>query len=88
MSSTYIEANFEQVLQFHLVIHCSHFISGIAIVSPHVCFKRILAQVITLVTMNFYIYVVFTTEGFLEVAIESWAQWDLNLWLPDSVQTR
>ena len=88
MSSTYIEANFEQVLQFHLVIHCSHFISGIAFVSPHVCFKRILAQVITLVTMNFYIYVVFTTKGFLEVAIESWAQWDLNLWLPDSVQTR
>ena len=31
---------------------------------------------------------VFTTEGFLEVAIESWAQWDLNPWLPDSVQTR
>ena len=25
-----------------------------------------------------YIYMVFTTEGFLEVAIESWSEWDLN----------
>ena len=30
--------------------------------------------------MYIYIYVniVFTTEGFLEVAIESWPDWDLN----------
>ena len=30
---------------------------------------------------NIYIYIysmVFTTEGFLEVAIESWPEWDLN----------
>ena len=26
-----------------------------------------------------YIYVVVTTEEFLEVAIESWPEWDLNL---------
>ena len=25
-----------------------------------------------------YIYVVFTTEGFFEVAVESWPEWDLN----------
>ena len=25
-----------------------------------------------------YVYIVFTTEGFLEVAIESWPDWDLN----------
>ena len=25
-----------------------------------------------------YIYIVFTTEGFFEVAIESWPKWDLN----------
>ena len=25
-----------------------------------------------------YIYMVFTTEGFFEVAIESWPEWDLN----------
>ena len=25
-----------------------------------------------------YIYMVFTTEGLLEVAIESWPKWDLN----------
>ena len=24
------------------------------------------------------IYMVFTTEGFFEVAIESWPEWDLN----------
>ena len=25
-----------------------------------------------------YVYIIFTTEGFLEVAIESWPDWDLN----------
>ena len=25
-----------------------------------------------------YIYMVFTTEGFFEVAIGSWPEWDLN----------
>ena len=34
-----------------------------------------------------YIYVVFTTEGFLEVAIESWPEWDLNPRPLNSVQT-
>ena len=26
-----------------------------------------------------YIYMVFTTEGFFEVAIEKWPEWNLNL---------
>ena len=30
---------------------------------------------------------VFTTEGFLEVAIESWPKWDLNPLPLNSVQT-
>ena len=30
---------------------------------------------------------VFTTEGFLEVAIESWTEWDLNPRPLNSVQT-
>ena len=34
-----------------------------------------------------YIYMVFTTEGFLEVAIESWPEWDLNPRPLNSVQT-
>ena len=35
-----------------------------------------------------YIYMVFTTEGFLEVAIESWRpEWDLNPRPLNSVQT-
>ena len=28
--------------------------------------------------MNWYLLMVFTTEGFLEVAIESWLEWDMN----------
>ena len=41
--------------------------------------------------MYIYIYIhriiVFTTEGFLEVAIESWLEWDLNPRPLKSVQT-
>ena len=37
--------------------------------------------------MIIYIYMVFTTEGFLEVAIESWPEWDLNPRPLNSVQT-
>ena len=43
-----LRANFVQLLQFHLFVQCSHFISAIAFVSHHICFKRNLAQVITL----------------------------------------
>ena len=32
-------------------------------------------------------YMVFITEGFFEVAIESWPEWDLNSQLLNSVQT-
>ena len=42
-------ANFVQLLQFHLLFQCSQFILAIAFVSRHICFKRNLAQVITLV---------------------------------------
>ena len=34
-----------------------------------------------------YIYMVFTSEGLFEVAIESWPEWDLNPRLLNSVQT-
>ena len=44
-----LRANFVQLLQFHLFVQCSHFNSAIAFVSRHICFKRNLAQVITLV---------------------------------------
>ena len=30
---------------------------------------------------------IFTTEGFFEVAIEGWPEWDLNSRLLNSVQT-
>ena len=42
-----LRANFVQILQFHLFVQCSHF-AAIAFVSRHICFKRNLAQVITL----------------------------------------
>ena len=44
-----LTANFVQLLQFHLFVHCSRFISVFAFVSCHNCFKQRLAQVITLV---------------------------------------
>ena len=37
--------------------------------------------------MYIHTYMVFTTEGFLEVAIESWPEWDLNPRPLNSVQT-
>ena len=37
--------------------------------------------------INIYLYMLFTIEGFWEVAIESWPEWDLNSWPLNSVQT-
>ena len=72
-----LRANFVQLLQFHLFVQCSRFISAIAFVSHHICLKRNLAQVITLAA-EWLIHVVFTNEGLLEVALEIWPEWDLN----------
>ena len=44
-----LRANFVQLPQFHLFVQCSLFISVFAFVSCHICFKRSLAQVTTLV---------------------------------------
>ena len=44
-----LRANFVQLLQFHLFVQCSRFISVFAIVSRHICFKRSLSQVMMLV---------------------------------------
>ena len=44
-----LRGNFVQLLQFHLFIQCSWFISVFAFISRHICFKQSLAQVITLV---------------------------------------
>ena len=82
-----LRANFVQLLQFHLFVQCSRFISTIAFVSRHICFKRNLAQVITWLQRNELIKMVFTTETFWEVAIESWHEWDLNPRPLNSVQT-
>ena len=81
-----LRANFVQLLQFHLFDQCSHFISAITFVSRHICFKRNLAQVITLVAECINTYGILHWRIF-EVAIESWPEWDLNPWLLNSVQT-
>ena len=44
-----LRANFVQLLQFHLFVQCSRFIFVFAFVSRHICFKRSLAKVITLI---------------------------------------
>ena len=36
--------------------------------------------------VKLYIYMVFTTDGLFEVAIESWPEWDLNPQPLNSVQ--
>ena len=43
-----LRANFVQLLQFHLFVQCSCFISVFAFISRQICFKGSLAQVITL----------------------------------------
>ena len=79
-------ANFVQLLQFHLSVQCSRFILAIALVSCHICFKWNLTQANTWVQWNELIHMVFTTEGFLEVAIQSWPKWDLNPQPLNSIQ--
>ena len=44
-----LRGNFGQLLQFHLLDQFSHFISAIAFVTRHICFKQNLAKIITLV---------------------------------------
>ena len=44
-----LRANFVQLLQFHLIVHCWRFMSAIFFTSCHICFKRNLAKLITLV---------------------------------------
>ena len=75
-------ANFIQLLQFDLSVQCSHFISAIPFMS---CFEQNLTQVTTL-AVEWFIDMVFITEGFFELAIESWPDWDLNPQAMNSAQ--
>ena len=58
-------------------VQCPHFVSAIAFVSCHICFKLNLVQAIMLLAEKL-IHVVFTNERSLEGAIEVWPEWDLN----------
>ena len=44
-----LRTKFVQLFQLHLFVQCSHFNSAIAFASRHICFKRNLSQLITLV---------------------------------------
>ena len=43
------KTNLVEILQFHLLVHCSRVIFFFELISGHICFNRSLAQVITLV---------------------------------------
>ena len=73
-----LKANFVQPLQFHIFVWCWYFILAIAFVIYDIYFKQNLGQVITL-WAEWLIHMVFSIEEFLEVAIESWPWWNLNL---------
>ena len=65
-----LRANFVQLLQFHLLFSVTiHFVCCLR-QSPRL-FDRSMYR-------SELIYMVFTTERLLEVAIESWPEWDLN----------
>ena len=70
-----LRAKFVQLLQFHLFVQCLYFISAIAFVSRHICFKRNLAQEITLAVEWIDTYGIYHWRTF-EVVIESWLEWD------------
>ena len=56
----------------------SDFILAIAFLSHQIYFSRNFVEVITRVCQNDVIHIVFTNNGFFEVGIESWLDWDLN----------
>ena len=82
-----VRTKFAQLLQFHQFVLCSRFISVIAFVSQHICFKRNLGQLMTWVQRNERIHIVFTTEGFWKKSIESWPERSLNLQILNSVES-
>ena len=51
-----LRTNFVQLLLFHLFVQYSHFVSAIAFVSHHICFRWNLAWVITLTAEWIYAY--------------------------------
>ena len=56
----------------------SSFISAIAFISRHVCFYFKFARGNDMSLAECTIHMVFTTEAFFEVVIESLPEWDLN----------
>ena len=59
----------------------------IGLVFFRVCLQNSVSLVLASIKAMECIYMVFTTEGLLEVAVESWPGWDLNPRTLNSVQT-
>ena len=62
-------------------------ILAIAFVGLHIYHNQNLPQVITCLLWMQLVHMGFTTECFLEVAIESWSEWESNPRSMNSVQT-
>ena len=59
----------------------------ISFLKPIYIYIYIYIYIIYIHTYIIYIHVVFSTDGFVEPAIESWPQWDSNPRLLNSIQT-
>ena len=72
-----LRANIVQLLQLHLLVQCSHIILVTAFASRHICFKRNLAEAITLLVEWIDTHAIHCWSIF-EVTIERWPEWDLS----------
>ena len=80
-----LRANFMQLLQFQLFVQYSHLVFAIVFVIRHICFKKSLTPLITLVSERIDTYGIHNWRIF-EVAIENRPEWDFNPRLLNSVQ--
>ena len=92
-----LRANFVQLLQFRLFVQCSRFLSVFAFNSRHICFKRCLAQAISLVaewidTYGIHHWIIFRCSykklpwvGFkpttTELCSDALADWAITPWV-------
>ena len=80
-----LRANFVTLLRFHRLLSVRFYFGCCLRQSPRF-FNWNFLEVITWMSWNKLMYMVFTTEGLFEVAIESWHECDLNPWPLNFVQ--
>ena len=81
-----LRANFVLLLQFHRLFSVRFHIGYCLRQSPHLFWSK-LSWGNHMSVAEWMIHMVFTTEGFFEVAIESWPERDFNPQPMNSVQT-